>query len=155
MRIFLDPVPTAQFAAWIQRSANEYASDLITLGHPAAEAHRVAASGMADSFPGGKPAQGHHVFDIRELSGAIVGYLWLGRSAADDHDAWWLWDIVVNEDARGRGLGREAMELAEEFARSQNAHTLGLSVFGFNAAARRLYESLDYETTSIKMSKRL
>lgn len=155
MRIFLDPIPEAQFAAWIQRSADEYASDLITLGHSAAEANRVATRGMADSFPGGMPAQGHHVFDIRELSGTGVGYVWLGRSAGEDPDAWWLWDIVINEDARGRGLGREAMELAEEFARSQNAHTLGLSVFGFNTAAKRLYESLDYETTSIKMSKRL
>jgi predicted GNAT family acetyltransferase len=30
-----------------------------------------------------------------------------------------------------------------------------LSVFGFNTTARSLYESLGYETTSIKMVKKL
>lgn len=47
------------------------------------------------------------------------------------------------------------MELAENYAVSQGAKTLGLSVFGFNRAAQGLYESLGYETTSIKMKKRL
>jgi len=40
-------------------------------------------------------------------------------------------------------------------ARSQGARTLGLSVFGFNTGARRLYESLCYETTSVTMAKAL
>ena len=47
------------------------------------------------------------------------------------------------------------MLLAEDYATSHGAHTLGLSVFGFNAAARRLYESLGYGTTTVKMTKRL
>jgi ribosomal protein S18 acetylase RimI-like enzyme len=47
------------------------------------------------------------------------------------------------------------MVLGEEYARAQGAHTLGLSVFGFNTSARGLYESLGYKTTSIKMLKRL
>jgi hypothetical protein len=48
-----------------------------------------------------------------------------------------------------------AMVLGEEYARAQGAHTLGLSVFGFNTGARGLYESLGYETTSVKMRKKL
>lgn len=47
------------------------------------------------------------------------------------------------------------MRLAEDYARSQRALTLGLSVFGFSHSARGLYESLSYETTSIKMRKNL
>ena len=47
------------------------------------------------------------------------------------------------------------MQLAEDHARAAGARTLGLSVFGFNAAARGLYEAAGYETTSVKMRKRL
>ena len=47
------------------------------------------------------------------------------------------------------------MLLAEDYATSHGARTLGLSVFGFNEAARRLYESLGYAMTTVKMSKPL
>lgn len=69
--------------------------------------------------------------------------------------AWWVWDIAIDADKRGRGLGRPAMLLGEEYARARGAHTLGLSVAGFNTGARGLYESLGYETTSVKMRKKL
>lgn len=55
----------------------------------------------------------------------------------------------------GQGFGRRGMQLAEDYARSHGATTLGLSVFGFNHAARGLYESLGYEVTSVKMRKAL
>lgn len=88
-------------------------------------------------------------------AGEAVGYLWVGQDATTDASAWWVWDIVINADRRGRGYGRTAMLLGEEYARSRGARTLGLSVFGFNTGARRLYESLGYETTSVKMLKKL
>ena len=47
------------------------------------------------------------------------------------------------------------MLLAEDYATAHGARTLGLSVFGFNEKARRLYESLGYGTTSVKMAKSL
>lgn len=69
--------------------------------------------------------------------------------------AWWVWDVLINADQRGQGYGRTAMVLGEEYARTQGAHSLGLSVFGFNIEARELYDSLGYETTSVKMLKKL
>lgn len=42
-----------------------------------------------------------------------------------------------------------------EYARSHGEHSLGLSVFGFNTDARGLYDSLGYETTSVKILKNL
>ncbi|AJC61513.1 sortase-like acyltransferase [Streptomyces sp. 769] len=95
------------------------------------------------------------VFDVVDDAGVAVGYLWIGPDTSDDAGAWWIWDIVIDADKRGRGFGRMAMTLGEEYARAQGAHTLGLSVFGFNTGARGLYESLGYETTSVKMRKRL
>ena len=110
---------------------------------------------MAESFPSGRPLEGHAVLDVVGDDGSLVGYLWIGPAAAGALGEWWVWDVLVDEGRRGQGLGRAAMLLAEEYATSRGAHTLGLSVFGFNAAARRLYESLGYATTSVKMAKDL
>ncbi|MCC3773841.1 GNAT family N-acetyltransferase [Streptomyces sp. UNOB3_S3] len=140
---------------WLERSRAEYAKDLVTAGQTPEDAHRHADESMARSFPSGTPSPGHAVFDVVDDAGETVGYLWIGPDTSDDAGAWWIWDIMIDADKRGRGLGRMAMVLGEEYARAQGAHTLGLSVFGFNTGARGLYESLGYETTSVKMLKRL
>lgn len=66
-----------------------------------------------------------------------------------------MWDVVIDEDQRGRGLGRQAMLLAEELARQGGATTFGLNVFANNVVARNLYTSLEYEETSVQMRKPL
>jgi len=148
-------VAAEHFPAWLERSRAEYARDLVTLGHTSEDAHRQAGESMAHSFPSGAPTSDHAVFDVVDEAGVSVGYLWIGPDTSDDAGAWWVWDIVIDADKRGRGLGRMAMLLGEEYARARGAHTLGLSVFGFNTGARGLYESLGYETTSVKMRKKL
>lgn len=153
MPIKLVPVSTAGFPQWLERSQNEYAADLITLGDTKEEAHERAAGTLRKSFPDGAPRPDNAVFDLVDHSGSTVGYVWVGRDNSDDPRSWWIWDIVVDPAHRGKGLGRSGMQLAEEYAHSQGATTLGLSVFGFNRAARGLYESLGYETTSVKMRK--
>ncbi|MEV4250922.1 GNAT family N-acetyltransferase [Streptosporangium canum] len=143
------------FPAWLERSRAEYAKDLVTAGQTPEDAYRLSAESTARSFPSGRPRAGHMVFDVVDDAGATIGYLWIGPDASGDAGAWWIWDIEIDADKRGRGFGRMAMVLGEEYARAQGAHTLGLSVFGFNTGARGLYESLGYETTSVKMLKRL
>ncbi|TGB14104.1 GNAT family N-acetyltransferase [Streptomyces palmae] len=155
MPVTLRPLDTRDFPAWLERSRAEYAKDLVALGHTSEDAHRQADESMARAFPAGIPAAAHAVFDVVDHAGVAVGYLWIGPDTSDDAGAWWIWDIVIDADKRGRGLGRMAMLLGEEYARARGAHTLGLSVFGFNTGARGLYESLGYETTSVKMRKRL
>ena len=115
---------------------------------------------MEGVFASGEPAAHNAVFDLVDELDRSVGYLWVGRAGSggdysDDDASWWIWDVLVDEEHRGRGLGREAMRLAEEYARSQGAQTLGLSVFAFNAEARGLYDSLGYEPVSVKMRKTL
>jgi ribosomal protein S18 acetylase RimI-like enzyme len=155
MSATLRPVDPARLPEWIDRSAGEYARDLVATGKTPTEAAREAADGMAESFPNGRPTAGHAVFDVLDDSGAAVGYLWIGPDTSGDEGSWWIWDVLVEADQRGRGFGREAMLLGEEYARAQGAHTLGLNVFAFNATARGLYESLGYEPASMRMRKRL
>lgn len=155
MPVTLRPLDSRRFPAWLERSRDEYAKDLVALGQTSEDAYRHADESMARSFPSGTPTPEHVVFDVVFDAGVSVGYLWIGPDASEDAGAWWIWDIVIDADKRGRGLGRTAMVLGEEYARAQGAHTLGLSVFGFNTGARGLYESLGYGTTSVKMLKKL
>lgn len=155
MTLSLRPLAPHDLPAWIERSVAEYAADLVTMGARPAEAQRRARASIEDDVAEGSLPAGHVVFDLLDGSKTPVGYLWVGPDTSDDPTAWWVWDVVVDTEHRGRGYGRQAMVLGEDYARSQGARTLGLSVFGFNTGARRLYESLGYETTSVKMAKTL
>ena len=53
------------------------------------------------------------------------------------------------EAMRGRGLGRRAMELAEEEANRRGLARIELNVFGGNEVARGLYRSLGYAEVAV------
>ena len=153
--IQLMTISPESFPAWRERSSRDYESDLVVMGETAEIAQRRAQASLDGAFPEGHPTPENAVFDVIDDAGSTVGYLWVGRDTSDDSSAWWVWDIVINSEQRGRGLGRATMQAAESYARSRGARTLGLNVFGFNQTARSLYESLGYETTAIKMRKQL
>ncbi len=112
-----------------------------------------ADSSMERLLPGGSPAPGQLIGRLL-CADRAVGYLWIGP-AGTDQQRWWVWDIVIDDDQRGRGLGRQAMLLAEGLARERGATTIGLNVFANNVVARSLYTSLKYEETSVQMRKPL
>jgi ribosomal protein S18 acetylase RimI-like enzyme len=153
MQTALQPMPPERLSQWITGSMNGYIDERVKAGESLAAARANAERSLLEYFPGGRPAPHHLVFDLM-LNGARAGYLWIGPSAADGR-AWWVYDIEVDESLRGQGLGRQAMQLAEQEARQRGATSLGLNVFGHNESARRLYEKLGYETTSIQMRKLL
>ncbi len=155
MSITLVPITLQRFPSWLKRSQSEYKTDLIATGETPRAAEEHSSDALERAFPAGAPTPGNTVFDLVDDIGQIVGYLWIGRDNSDDASSWWVWDVVIEPEHRGRGYGRAAMQLAEDHARAQGARTLGLSVFGFNAVARGLYESAGYETTSVKMRKQL
>jgi len=61
--------------------------------------------------------------------------------------------LYVHAHLRQHGLGEMLMLSAEEWALENGADSLMLNVYGFNTAARGLYEKLGYQTISHKMLK--
>jgi ribosomal protein S18 acetylase RimI-like enzyme len=53
----------------------------------------------------------------------------------------------------GEGVGREVLALVEAEVRLLHGMSVGLSVFGSNDQARRLYERSGYEVVSVRMRK--
>ncbi|MCQ1954482.1 N-acetyltransferase [Arthrobacter sp. zg-Y238] len=156
MTIELRVMPAERFAAWLEESRRGYEQSRIESGESTEVAAQKARAGFAASFPDGQIAPGQLVYDVVALDGngasTVVGYLWISQTG-DRADAWWVSDIEIHEDHRGKGYGRAAMQLAEGAAAKQGAATLGLNVFGYNTVAHDLYESLGYETVSTQMRK--
>jgi ribosomal protein S18 acetylase RimI-like enzyme len=109
---------------------------------------------IAHLFDGDRPSLGQHILDVVS-DGEVVGTLWLGHQSEQSANEWFIYDIVINESLRGTGLGRATMLAAEEFVTAKSGTRLALNVFGPNTAARRLYESLDYEVMATSMYKDL
>lgn len=150
----ITPMENARLQSWIASSRSEYLDDLVRAGEPAEQASASVEQTFTRYFPLGAPAENHLVYDVI-ADGKLVGYVWIGPHAAGQISAWWVWDIAIDADHRGQGFGRQAMVLAEDRVREHGGSTLGLKVFGFNAAGRGLYESLGYETTAVRMLKKL
>ena len=142
-----------EVTAFLLAMVGPYVADRIIAGDPPEEARRIAEAQTASLFPEGRPASGQLVYRIVDDGGAPVGSLWIGPHTPERTEAFWVWSVEIDEPHRGRGLGRAAMVLAEEAARAHGASELGLNVFGPNAVARHLYQSLGYETASVIMRK--
>lgn len=138
MPITFLPLPAEQFSSWMKRSTAEYIADLLASGVTDGKAREDAHTTMTRAFPYGLPSATNAVFTLESPALGNVGYLWIGCDSSGDPTSWWVWDIVIEAGHRGHGLGRQAMVLAEKYARSHGAQTLGLNVFGFNRAARTL-----------------
>jgi ribosomal protein S18 acetylase RimI-like enzyme len=144
--------PEAVLATWLATMWTEYHADLLAAGMSVAEADRNVERNRTNLLDGERPSAGQHILDVVS-DGAVVGTLWLGHQPGQ-HE-WFIYDIAIDEERRGTGLGRATMLAAEEYVKSKSGTRLGLNVFGTNTIARRLYESLDYQAMSISMHKDL
>lgn len=145
----------AELDAWVERSVASYAEDEIAAGRVSREqALARARESYVGLLPDGPDTAGA-VLGRLEDDGDAVGWLWVARKPDGPPDLAWVYDIEIDEAHRGKGLGRQAMLLAEDLARQLGATALGLNVFGGNTVARGLYASLGYTETAVQLRKPL
>ena len=113
--IAFEPFPSSAFGEWIDRTRLNYIDERVAAGDSHAEAAANAHATIARLFPHGEPAPGQLVGQLISET-QVVGYLWIGV-ADSDPQRWWVWDVMIDEQFRGQGLGRQAMTLAETLAR--------------------------------------
>jgi ribosomal protein S18 acetylase RimI-like enzyme len=148
----LVPLDPDAMASWLAAETAGYVDELVTSGEDRRAAERQADGQLSRLFPGGRPAPGQYVFTVVE-DGRRVGTLWIGSALDGPPEHWWVWSIAIDAGARGRGIGRAAMQLGEAEARRHGATQIGLNVFGRNTVARRLYQRLGYEEAAVRMRK--
>jgi ribosomal protein S18 acetylase RimI-like enzyme len=81
----------------------------------------------------------------RERGGAIVGTLTLVVFRIPTGLRAWIEDVVVDIEARGRGVGRALTAEAMRLAAARRVRTLDLTSSQARSSAHRLYASLGFE----------
>ena len=82
-----------------------------------------------------------------------VGMIWY--SIQPEIDRAYIYHIYINEGFRKMGYASSVLKDLEVMVKSSEITSLGLSVFGKNQGAHRLYKKLGYQTFSISMGKNL
>jgi ribosomal protein S18 acetylase RimI-like enzyme len=145
----------SEFETYLEKTVPEYAADKVRAGHwPESEALDLSRKSYQALLPQGVKTEHNYLFRIQvEESGEKVGILWLKHEAPGQHG--FIFDIVVDEEQRGKGYGKQAMLALEEVAKELGIKTIGLHVFTHNPTAVELYKKVGYEITSMNMVKRL
>jgi ribosomal protein S18 acetylase RimI-like enzyme len=100
----------------------------------------------------GLQTKGHWLYVI-EADGQSVGCLWFAERDLDGRPTAFLYDVHIDEDARGHGYGRAAMRTLETTVKPMGVSRIDLNVFGDNTTAISLYQSLGYQTLAMGMRK--
>lgn len=99
------------------------------------------------------------VLIVAELEGKVVGYVYArkeGRSYNDLLDAHGkLHDVVVDESARGRGVGEALVRETMRRLAEKGAPRVILATAVQNEAAHRLFQRCGFRTTMLEMTAEL
>ncbi len=82
---------------------------------------------------------------VARLDGVVVGSLTLAVFPIPTGAKAWIEDVVVDEAARGRGIGELLNRTALDRARSFGARTVDLTSRPSREAANRLYQRLGFD----------
>lgn len=113
----------------------------------AAVAHDVPASYHLATFEELMNSEVYQSGYILEVDGASVGYALVSKTFS--HEAggtvWWLEELYILPEYRGKGLGRSYFDFIEKAAAENGVRRLRLEVEPDNTRAAKLYSDLGYK----------
>jgi ribosomal protein S18 acetylase RimI-like enzyme len=96
---------------------------------------------------------------VAEQNGEVVGYTYAGIEGTDymalRGPAGALYDIVVDPEQRGRGVGRALLDATLDELKARGAPRVVLSTAERNEPAQRLFERAGFRRTMIEMTREL
>lgn len=96
---------------------------------------------------------------VAEEDGAIAGYVYAALEPLSWKElrgpAGFIHDVLVVEEARGRGIGKQLMSVAIDWLRERAAPRVILWTAAPNAGAQKLFHSLGFRDTMIEMTMEL
>ena len=147
----LRPMSQEEYVAWRERSEREDAEDIATSRDLTPEAAEAASRGeFAQLLPDGLASADMHLFTA-VVDDEPVGIGWFELRQRASGVSAWIFDIRLDEERRGQGLGRQLLDALHDAAREVGATSMTLNVFGDNTTAIRLYESAGYTVTAQQM----
>lgn len=155
MTVGLRPITPPEYERWRPGADTSYVEQIVASGRMDAE--RAAEKARQDHerlLPDGLHSEDMLFFTAVE-NGRPVGILWLATRAPAGAPGAWVCDVEVDVEHRGRGLGRQIMLAGEAECRRRGIGEIGLNVWGSNASAIALYDSLGYKVMAQQMRKTL
>lgn len=155
----LEPMTETQYQSYLDTAVEGYAQAHLKSGDCGPEdALRLAQEDYQKLLPNGLQSKNNFLFSIHDDAlgkNEIIGMVWFALTAKRVVRSAFIYDVNIREDLRGKGYGRKVMERVEELVQEMGIDTVGLHVFGYNHAARTLYEKMGYQITGIGMTKTL
>jgi len=120
------------------------------LGYPATLGEMPRRLSQLESHPGAAAR-------VADVNGRVVGVatVHVFPSIHSTVPAAWLTTLVVDEGARGQGIGRQLVAWAEEWARSHGATRISLTSALHRDDAREFYLGLGYIHSGRRFTKTL
>ncbi|NMP24212.1 GNAT family N-acetyltransferase [Sulfobacillus sp. DSM 109850] len=146
-----------EYQAFLADAVKEYAGDHVRGGRWSQdEALEESAKEFAQLLPEGPKTPDHYLFTVVDGDhNRPVGTLWYMVRPGPNGKTAFIYNIRMNEDARGQGYGTQTLKALEADAQARGVVSMSLHVFGHNEGAFRLYQRLGYRTTNIVMAKDL
>jgi ribosomal protein S18 acetylase RimI-like enzyme len=152
----LVPMAEADYAKFCAAAIPGFAADKVAAGQwRAEESLELARKAYEQLLPDGLATANQYLYCVVGDRDEVVGTLWFAAKEQAGRRIAYIYEIEIQPEHRRRGHARRALEAAEAEARKLGLDGIGLHVFGHNAGARALYESLGYQPTNINMFKPL
>ncbi len=133
------PMTDVEFPDWRARHEVEYAANMVDFGGVDPEAAKMkAAQDFARLLTDGLATAGHWLYTVEGNDGSPAGSLWLSERDDEQGTMLFVYDVNIDPDRRGQGLGRAAMGFATGEARRRELARVVLNVFGGSGIARDL-----------------
>jgi ribosomal protein S18 acetylase RimI-like enzyme len=151
------PFTAVDYRAWLTQAIPSYALSHVQDGlWTLAESIDKSREAYAALLPDGLATSTHSFMRLRAVAdGADVGFIWWAEVESGGQAGAYVYGIEIEEPARRRGFARAAFAELERVAGARGLRFVNLHVFGHNHGARRLYEALGFEPTSITLRKNL
>ncbi|MBC7420589.1 MAG: GNAT family N-acetyltransferase [Bdellovibrio sp.] len=153
--IELRKMTPAEFLDYMEYAVDNYAVEKQKgEGLTQAEAQKVSKESYAKLLPQGLESKDQFLYSaIEKSTHRAIGILWMAKKLNGEKPYVFIYDIELLPEKRGQGLGKQLLSLMEVEAKKLGCVSVGLHVFGHNAAAVALYEKSGFETTSRMMKK--
>lgn len=86
----------------------------------------------------------HAIIFMAEEQNELLGSLTLVFNKIPTGTKVWIEDVVVDQSARGKGVGEKLTQFAIAYAKSQNAASINLTSSPERIAANKLYQKLGF-----------
>ena len=149
------PFTEVDFHAWLIEAIPSFALSNVEDGRwTLAESIEKSKEAHVALLPQGLRTPGQFFVHLLDAgTGERVGTLWWAEADKGGRPEAWVYNITIEDAARRRGFARAALLQLERVAREHGVRQVALHVFGHNHGARRLYESLGFEPTSLTLRK--